>query len=143
MRAIRRLIEAALFVAVWYFGWIFAAENSSLLSINFLAVQVDDVPLWAALISAFAGGAVAVGAFMLLSMTRTRLVARRYRKMVQGLEGELHQLRNLPLSTSRASISRGEGHGAELDFDVLEDVSEDASKHARAAASDRSLERGA
>ena len=61
MRAIRRSIQAALFVAVWYFGWRFAAENSSVVSINFLAVQLEGIALWAALAGTFAGGVVAVG----------------------------------------------------------------------------------
>ena len=87
MRTVRRLLVAALFVAVWYFGWRFAAENASVVSINFLAGQLEGVALWAALIGAFAGGVVVVCAVMLLPMTRTRLVARRYRKMVEGLAG--------------------------------------------------------
>jgi uncharacterized integral membrane protein len=106
MRTVRRLLVAALFVAVWYFGWRFAAENASVVSINFLAGQLEGVALWAALIGAFVGGVVVVGAVMLLPMTRTRLVARRYRKMVAGLEAELHQLRNLPLSAP-GTASRG------------------------------------
>ena len=115
MRTVRRSIEAALFVAVWYFGWRFAAENSSVVSINFLAVQLDGVALWVVLIGAFAGGAVGVGAFMMLAMTRTKLVARRYRKMVEKLEGELHQLRNLPLSATPP-----EGRGPMLDLEPPE-----------------------
>ena len=115
MRTVRRLIGAALFVAVWYFGWRFAAENASVVSINFLAVQLDGVPLWAVLVGAFAAGVVAVGAFMMLPMTRTKLVARRYRKMVEELEGELHQLRNLPLSAAQP-----EGRGPMLDLEPPE-----------------------
>ena len=115
MRTVRRLIGAALFVAVWYFGWRFAAENSSVVSINFLAVQLDGVAFWAALIGAFAAGVVAVGALMMLLMTRTKLVARRYRKMVEGLEGELRQLRNLPLAAAQP-----ESRGVALDLEAPE-----------------------
>lgn len=110
MRTIRRLFVAALFVAVWYFGWRFAAENSTLVTINFLAGQLEGVVLWAALIGAFASGIVVVGVVMTLRIARTKLVARRYRKMVEGLEAELHQLRNLPLSVEQAA-----GRGAALD----------------------------
>ncbi len=106
MRTVRRLMVAALFVAVWYFGWRFAAENSSTVSIHFLAGQLEGVAVWMALICAFAGGAVLTGAAMTLVMARTKLVARRYRKTVQGLEAELHQLRNLPLSVEQPA-SRG------------------------------------
>lgn len=122
MRTVRRLIAAVLFVAVWYFGWRFAAENSSTVSIHLLARQFEGVALWKALIGAFAGGAVGVGAVMALLMTRIKLVVRRYRKMVEGLEGELHQLRNLPLSVEQPA-----GRDAALDL----------------LAPERTLERGA
>lgn len=98
MRTVRRVIVAALFVAVWYFGWRFATENSATLSIHLLAIQLEGVSVWVALICAFAGGGVVTGAVMTLVVARTKLVARRYRKAVVGLEAELHQLRNLPLS---------------------------------------------
>ncbi len=110
MRTVRRLLVASLFAAVWYFGWRFAAENSSIVSIDLLAGKLEGVALWAALICAFAGGVIVVGAFMLLRLAQTKLVERRYRKMVEGLEAELHQLRNLPLSVERQA-----GRGAALD----------------------------
>ena len=36
---------------------------------------------------------------------RLRLEAHRYRKAVRGLEAEVHQLRNLPLTTEAADVS--------------------------------------
>ena len=62
--------------------------------------------MWVILIGAFAGGGVVTGALMTVVVARTKLVARRYRKAVTGLEAELHQLRNLPLSVEQPA-SRG------------------------------------
>ena len=115
MRTVRRLIAAVLFLAVWYVGWRFAAENSSTVSIDLLAGKLEGIVLWVALIGAFAGGFAVLGAAMLLPLTRTKLVARRYRKMAEGLEAELHQLRNLPLSAAPS-----ESRGAAPDFEAPE-----------------------
>jgi len=98
---------AALFVAVWYVGWRFAAENSASMPIHLLAFQLEGVSVWVALICAFAGGGVVAGAVMTIVVARTKLVARRYRKAVVGLEAEVHQLRNLPLSVEPPA-SRGQ-----------------------------------
>jgi hypothetical protein len=45
-----------------------------------------------------------------LKVAQLRLATRRYRKAVHGLESEVHQLRNLPLSPApadEAALERG------------------------------------
>jgi len=88
----------ALVVGVWYVGWRFAAENASPVTVHLLVGEPSDIALWRALLCAFFSGAFLAGVLMALPLARTKLVARRYRKMVVGLEAELHQLRNLPLA---------------------------------------------
>lgn len=99
MQVVRRLLGVGLFVAVLVVGWRFAAENSARVTIDMLVSEIDGVSLWAALLVSFASGAAAAGAIGLYRVARLGLVARRYRKAVRGLEAEVHQLRNLPLST--------------------------------------------
>ena len=50
--------------------------------------------------------AAAVAAVAGYAMARARLLARRYRKRLAGLEAEVHQLRNLPLAGDETA--RGE-----------------------------------
>jgi uncharacterized integral membrane protein len=102
MRVTRRVVGIALFVALLVGGWRFAADNSQTVSIHYLVGQLDGIAVWTALLIAFAAGAVLVGLLGLLGSAKLRLEARRYRKAVQGLEAEVHQLRNLPLSAEEA-----------------------------------------
>jgi hypothetical protein len=45
-------------------------------------------------------------------VVKKNLVARRYRKVVRGLESEIHQLRNLPLAgTDSALVLRADAEG--------------------------------
>lgn len=107
MRSVRRLIAVAIFVAALVLGWRFAAANLEPVSVHYLAGVLEGVPLWAALVGAFAAGGVLVGAGALLPMARLGLTARRWRKVAQGLETELHQLRNLPLASPSETTVRG------------------------------------
>lgn len=102
MRFVRRLIGLALFVAVLVGGWRFATENSSPVSVSYLVGELGAVPLWAALLVAFGAGMAFTGVVALLQLARVGMVSRRYRKTAHGLEAEVHQLRNLPLSADTA-----------------------------------------
>ena len=99
MQWLRRIVGIALIAVVLVGGWKFAAENAAEVTISYVLGSLPPVALWAALLGAFASGLVVAGLYALLANTRLRLVARRYRKAVHGLESEVHQLRNLPLST--------------------------------------------
>ena len=68
---------------------------------------IGEVRLWIALLAAFGSGVLVSVAIGLARGARIRLVARRYRRLVAGLQAEVHQLRSLPLS-DEASPSGGD-----------------------------------
>jgi hypothetical protein len=100
MRWVRRWIAVALVVAVMVGGWGLAHENGAPVRVSYLWGAVE-LPLWQALLWFFAGGFALAGSGWLWLGVRSRLVERRYRKAVGGLEAEIHQLRNLPLVPER------------------------------------------
>ena len=97
MQIARRLVLLAIFVALLVAGWRFAAENSAAVEVDYLVGEDSGVALWMVLVVTFASGAAAAGAVVGFALARARLLARRYRKRLAGLEAEVHQLRNLPL----------------------------------------------
>jgi uncharacterized integral membrane protein len=109
MRVVRRLAGIALFAALLILGWRFAAANSIRVPIDYLAGELPDLALWAALAGAFLGGAALAGALGLYQIARLALVGRRYRKLVRSLEAELQALRPPP---GAGAAPRGEA-GAE------------------------------
>lgn len=108
MRWTRRLVAIGVFVAILIGGWQFAGRNSARVSVDFLGGRFDDVVLWVALLGAFGAGAALTGLLSLYQIVKIRMVTRRYRKAVQGLEAEVHQLRTLPLAEARAADSAEE-----------------------------------
>lgn len=94
----RRLLLAAFVVAVLVLGWTLASRNGAQVSVDTVVYRFEAVRLWEVLLGAFALGAVVVGALVCFSLARARLLARRYRKEIRGLEKEVHQLRNLPVA---------------------------------------------
>ena len=106
MILIRRLLAAAIFTATLIAGWMFAARNGVLVDVDALALRVTEVKLWLALLVAFAAGVLIAGTIGMLSVARARMVTRRYRRTVAGLESEVHQLRNLPLASGDAAASQ-------------------------------------
>lgn len=97
MRWVRRLVGVALIVSVMVVGWWFAAANDAVVRIDYVWGEAER-PLWQALVNCFAAGFVLAGVAGLWFGLRAKLVQRRYRQTVGGLEAEIHQLRNLPLS---------------------------------------------
>jgi uncharacterized integral membrane protein len=93
-----RLLWAVSFVGVLVFGWWFAAANAAPVPISYVFGELAPKPLWLALLAAFAAGAALAGLIGVYQALKRGLVMRRYRKTLRGLESELHQLRNLPLS---------------------------------------------
>ena len=98
MRIAQRLLVVAIFVAALAAGWRFAGQNASPVTVDYLLGQVGEVALWVALLGAFALGSLLATGAWLFQIAKLRLVVRRYRKSVQRLEAEVHQLRNLPLA---------------------------------------------
>jgi uncharacterized membrane protein YciS (DUF1049 family) len=104
MRWARRVLVVAVFVAVFYLAWRFAMDNSGVVIIKTPVVQDAEVLLWIALLVAFALGAVLAGLVAAYQVARMGLLARRYRKIIRGLEAEVHQLRNLPLTNDEPAL---------------------------------------
>jgi uncharacterized integral membrane protein len=94
----RRLILMAVTAAVLIGGWHLATQNAQPVIVDYGVGVTTEVPLWAAMVAAFGAGALLVSLYALYRAMRAGLVARRYRVAIQGLEAEVHQLRNLPLA---------------------------------------------
>lgn len=107
MRTFRRLLALVAFVAALVLGWRFAGANLAPVSVDYLLGAAEGVPLWLALVAAFAVGLALSGLAGLFQMARLGLTARRWRKVAHGLEAELHQLRNLPLAAPSDAPTRG------------------------------------
>ena len=105
MRLLLRLLWMALFVGVLVLGWRFAGANGETVRITLPIGELAPVPLWQALLAAFGAGAGAATLVGLYQVAKLRLVSRRYRKTVRGLEAEVHQLRTLPLSGETPPIA--------------------------------------
>jgi uncharacterized integral membrane protein len=115
MRLVRRLLAFGAFVGLLVGGWHFAAHNSALVTVYHPAGEIGEVKLWKALLIAFCSGAGIAAVVGLVREARIRLVSRRYRKAVVGLEAEVHQLRSLPLSEEESigDSDLGAGDGLE------------------------------
>ena len=113
MRLVLRLLWVALFVGVLVLGWKFAAANGAAVRdlLRLRRARARCRSGWS-LLAAFAAGAAAAGLIGLYQVAKLRLVTRRFRKTVRGLEAEVHQLRTLPLSGEEPAIA-GEGERPE------------------------------
>ncbi len=112
MRWVRRLLLLTAVGAVLVGGWRFAAGNQARVAVDLLFGNTAELALWQALIGAFALGAAFVGLLCVVDGLRQRLLNRRYRKALSGLESEIHQLRNLPLAPEEPAP------GASLEADL-------------------------
>jgi hypothetical protein len=74
-------------------GWQFAGQNQQAVEIDYLAGTLPGVPLWKVPLIAGVLGVVVVFFPMTLSLMRSRLEGRRYRKAIRLLEKELAGLR--------------------------------------------------
>ena len=117
MRLARRLVAIVVFVGLLIAGWQFAASNSQPVVVHHAAGEFAAFALWAVLLVAFGFGVVLTALVALVRGARIRLVSRRYRKLTDSLQAEVHQLRSLPLSEQpqtldsdsvpRAGLGRG------------------------------------
>jgi hypothetical protein len=101
----RRLIAIIVFVGLLVGGWYFAARNSTPIIVHHPAGAFGEVQLWVALLVAFGFGVSVTTVVSVVRGARIRLVSRRYRKLVENLQAEVHQLRSLPLSDQPATVS--------------------------------------
>ena len=103
MRLARRLFAFVVFAGLLVGGWYFAANNSELVTVYHPGGELGEVKLWLALLSAFGSGMGIAAVIGLVRGTKIRLASRRYRKLIAGLQAEVHQLRSLPLSDQAPS----------------------------------------
>jgi uncharacterized integral membrane protein len=98
MRLARRLLTIVVFVGLLVAGWKFAASNAAPIAIQYPTGEFAPRALWVVLLLAFGSGVVVTALVATVRGARIRLVSRRYRKLVDNLQAEVHQLRSLPLS---------------------------------------------
>lgn len=98
MRTARRLLALALVVGGAVVVYRFVQANETEVPVHLVAVELGPVPVSLALAVAFAAGLVLGAGGLLYSAARNALTARRYRKALEALERELHELRSLPLA---------------------------------------------
>ncbi len=98
MTIFRRVVFVLLLAGVIWAGVQFVRVHEAPVAIDLLVIEPLTLTLWQALLGAFVLGAALTVALSFLELTRYALVARRYRRAAARLEGELHQLRNLPLA---------------------------------------------
>jgi len=105
VKVVSRFFWIALFIGVLVFGWRFAADHSTMVTIKFASFHESQHTLWFVLLLAVGLGALSMGLIAFVQLTRLRLLGRRYRKMIKNLEAEVHQLRNLPLAETDSAAA--------------------------------------
>ncbi len=108
----RRLILVVVFVALLVGGWYFAADNSGTVVIHHPGGELGEFRIWVALAGSFGVGVLLAAIVAIYRGARLRLVQRRYRKMLDGLQAEVHQLRSLPLDDSPEAESETPERGS-------------------------------
>ena len=89
---VRRLILAGFVVAILVGGWTLAHRNAAPVDVDGIFYHVEGARLWLVLLCTFAAGLLIAGLLFATSLMRSRLVGRRYRKELERLEVEVHQL---------------------------------------------------
>ena len=105
MMWVRRLVLAAFVVAILVGGWTLAHRNAALVDVDGIFYHVEGAKLWLVLLWVFAAGIVVSAFFFAAPLIRARMLGRRYRKELNVLETEIHQLRTQPLSMSEDSAA--------------------------------------
>jgi uncharacterized integral membrane protein len=109
------LLTIAVFVGFLYVGWKFAASNDQLVPVHYPGGQFAERALWVVLLVAFGSGVALASLVAVVRGARIRLVSRRYRKLVDSLQAEVHQLRSLPLSEQPRTLGSDSGPPAGLE----------------------------
>ncbi len=103
MRLFTRVLLLAAFAGLVVLGTCFTTLNGEKVGVDYVFGKLPEVEVWVVTLGAFALGVVFALLVAGTELLRTSLLARRYRKQVQRLEAELHELRTLPLSTPDAA----------------------------------------
>jgi len=102
VQLIRRVLGVGILVGLFVFAWKFGKQNGTIVDVYYGLGTATGVTLGESLALAFVGGAALACVAMLIPYFRSRMLVRRYRKSVERLEKEIHELRNLPLSVESA-----------------------------------------
>jgi uncharacterized integral membrane protein len=113
MKWLRRLFSVAVMIGLVWVGVLFSRANSTPVDIDLLLRQVPAVPVWLGLVVSVAVGAALAFLLSGFELVKRGLIARRYRKRIDSLESEVHQLRTLPLSDTAGGDVRPPPHAAE------------------------------
>ncbi len=100
MRIVRTVLLLAIVAGLIVGSVKFVNANATTVPVDYLAGVLPEVPIWALLLGSFGAGVLVTGFFSLYEIAKKGWVARRYRKVAEGLESEIHQMRNLPLVAS-------------------------------------------
>ncbi len=103
MLMLRRIVLAAIVIALVVVVRLFPDQNDTRVDIDLLLTSIEGVSLWFALVATFVGGALLAGLLSSLLLIKAGLLGRRYRKAIADLEAEVHHLRNLPLASGDTS----------------------------------------
>jgi hypothetical protein len=104
MTWLRRILTLGLFAIaalIAFTCWKLVRANAMPVTISYVIGEIENVEQWIALLAAFSFGAAVVGIAVVYGQLRFLLMRRQYRRRVADLEGEVHQLRNLPLAVDR------------------------------------------
>ncbi len=103
---VRRLLIAAIFIGVACLAYVFPTSNDQAVSLGLdwpvEGFRTPAVPLWVIVSVAYVIGIGTASAALVWKIMKQGLAGRRYRKTLEGLESEIHQLRNLPLEGADA-----------------------------------------
>jgi uncharacterized integral membrane protein len=110
------LITVVVFVGLLVVGWKFASSNAlPLVAVHYPGGKFPERALWVVLLAAFGSGVILTSLVAVARGARLRLVSRRYRKLVDSLQAEVHQLRSLPLSEQPQTLDTGSAPPAGLE----------------------------
>jgi uncharacterized membrane protein YciS (DUF1049 family) len=93
------------FVALLWLGWSFRVGNETPIDLDLIWVRFQQVELWRVILLASGTGAVVSALCVGLAWLRSRLLNRRYRRVIRRLESELHEMRSLPLVGSEPPMT--------------------------------------
>ena len=97
MKWLRIAVVTVLLLGAVFVG-LLPANNSTPVSLHYVVGQSPEVPLYWVVLLSFVLGIVVASVPASYLMLKRGLVMRRYRKVMRGLEAEVHQLRSLPLA---------------------------------------------
>ena len=97
MKWLRLAVIGVLLLAAVFVG-LLPANNSVPVSLHYVVGQSPEIPLYWVVLLSFGLGIVVASLPLSYLLLKRGLVMHRYRKLMSGLEAEVHQLRSLPLA---------------------------------------------